>query len=52
LWEAQPGAELALAAGHLAVVYFVVVAGEVEQAVENEDLDFRRERMALLGGLT
>ena len=29
----------------------MVVAGEVEQAVEDEDFDFRRERVALLDGL-
>ena len=46
--EAEPGAELAFAAGHLAVIAFVVVTGEMEQAMENQDLDLGGEGMALL----
>ena len=40
LGEAEAGAEFLFAAGHLAGVGFVVVAGEVEEAVEDEDLQF------------
>ena len=46
------GAEQAFAAGHLAFVNFMIVAGKMEQTVKDEDLDFRGERMALFGGLT
>jgi hypothetical protein len=52
LGKAETGAEEALAASHFAVVGLVVVTGEVEEAVEDEDLDFSGEGMALLGGLT
>jgi hypothetical protein len=41
------GAEQTLAASHLAGVGFVVVAGEMKQAVKDEDLDFCGERVAL-----
>jgi hypothetical protein len=51
LRQAEAGAEPALAAGHLAGVGFVVVTGEMEQAVKDEDFDFGRERMTLLAGL-
>jgi hypothetical protein len=51
LREVEAGAELAFAAGHLAFVSFVVVAGQVKQAVENEDFDFGHEGMVLLDGL-
>ena len=40
-----------LAAVHLAGVGFVVVAGEMDKAVENEDLQLNRKRVALLDGL-
>ena len=39
------------AGGHFAVVSFVVFAGEVEEAVEDEDFDFVGERVAVGGGL-
>ena len=48
LRQPQAGAEQALATSHLARVGFVVVAGKMEQAVENENFDFSRERVALL----
>ena len=51
LRESQLSAELALASSHLAGVRFVVVAGEMKQAVQDEDFDFRRERVALIDGL-
>jgi len=51
LREAQLCAEESFAAGHLAGVGFVIVTGEVEQAVEDEDLNFCRERMTLVNGL-
>jgi hypothetical protein len=38
--EAEFAAEGGLAGGHFAVVGFVVFAGKVEQAVEDEDFDF------------
>ena len=41
LGQAEGGAEKALAASHLSRVGLVVVAGEVKQAVEDEDLEFR-----------
>ena len=42
---------MAFAAGHLAGVGFVVVAGEMKQAMEDENFDFDGERMALFDGL-
>ena len=39
LWQTQLGAKQHFAAGHLAGVGFVVVAGEMEEAVEDEDFD-------------
>jgi hypothetical protein len=44
-------AEFLLAAGHFAVVGFVVVSGEVEQAVEDKDFQLAGEGVALSGGL-
>ena len=41
----------ALAARHLSRVGLVVVSGQMEQAVEDEDFDFYGERMALFRGL-
>ena len=38
--EAEFAAEDGFAGGHFAVVGFVVFAGEVEEAVEEEDADF------------
>ena len=52
LGEAKAGSQETLAAGHQAGVGFVVVAGEVEQAVENQHLDLGGEGMALFEGLT
>jgi hypothetical protein len=49
LRESEFGAEEALAAGHLAGVGLVVVAGQVQQTVENKHLDFSGERVALFG---
>ena len=37
-------AEGGFASGHFAVVCFVVFAGEVEEAVEDEDFDWRMSR--------
>jgi hypothetical protein len=51
LRQFELGSQHAFAASHLAVVDLVVVAGEVQQPVQNEDFDFRRERMTLLGCL-
>jgi hypothetical protein len=51
LREGELGAEFLLAAGHFAVVDFVVVAGEMEQAVKDEDFDFDGEGVALFDGL-
>ena len=51
LRETETGAEKAFAAGHLACVGFMVIAGEMEEAVEDEDFDFGGERVALLDGL-
>ncbi len=44
-------AQSLLAAVHLAGIGFVVVAGEVDKGVENEDLQLNRKRMALFDGL-
>jgi hypothetical protein len=52
LRQGKPGAKLAFAAGHLALIGLMIVSGQMEQAVENEHLDLRGERMALLDGLT
>ena len=43
LRQVEFGAEQAFAAGHLAFVGFVVVTGEMEQTVKNENFDFGRE---------
>jgi hypothetical protein len=43
LRQVEFGAEEAFAAGHLASVGFVVVTGEMEQAMENENFDFGGE---------
>ena len=51
LGEAEACAELLFAAGHFAVVGFVVVAGEMEETMEDEDLQFTGEGVALIGGL-
>jgi hypothetical protein len=42
---------LAFAAGHAAGVGFVIVSGEMEQAVEDEDLELTGERVTLLRSL-
>jgi hypothetical protein len=52
LGQFEFGAEHALAAGHFAIVDFVIVASEMEQAMEDKHLDFRGERMALFRSLT
>jgi hypothetical protein len=44
--EAEFGAELGFAVGHFAVVDLVVEAGEVKQAVEEEDADLVAEGVA------
>jgi hypothetical protein len=51
LREFEAGAELEFAAGHFSVVGFVVVSGEVEEAVEDEDFQFAGEGVALIGSL-
>jgi hypothetical protein len=45
------GAEFAFAAGHFAVVNFMVVSGQMKKTVQNEDFDFGGKRVSLLGGL-
>jgi len=45
------GAEAALAARHLAGVGCVVVAGEVQQAVQDEDFELCAKEVAVLSGL-
>jgi len=52
LRELETGAQQTLAAGHFAVIYLVIIAGEVQETVEDEHLDLSGKRMALLGGLT
>jgi hypothetical protein len=44
--EAEVGTELGFAVGHLAAVGLVVEAGEVKQAVEEEDADLVAEGVA------
>jgi hypothetical protein len=50
--EFEGGAESCFAGSHLAVVGLVVQAGEVKQAVEDEDAELFFERVAILRGLT
>jgi hypothetical protein len=40
LRESEAGTQQALAAGHFAFIGLVVVAGEVQEAVQDEDFDF------------
>jgi hypothetical protein len=49
--EAQAGAQKAFAARHLAGIGFVIVASQVEQTMENEDLDLDSQGVALAAGL-
>ena len=49
--EFEFGAERGFAGGHLSVVGFVIEAGEVEEAVEEEDSYFVAQRVAVGGGL-
>jgi hypothetical protein len=49
--EAELAAEGGFAGGHFAVVGFVVFAGEVEEAVEDENFDFVGQGVAVGGGL-
>jgi hypothetical protein len=51
LGQAEDGTKAALAARHLTGVRFVVVAGEVQEAVEDQDLNFRGKGVALFDGL-
>jgi len=51
LRQMQSGAQEPLAARHLPRVGLMVVAGQVQQAVQNENLDFGGERMVLLARL-
>lgn len=51
LRKAELCTQLTLAARHPALIGFVVVAGQVQQPVQDEHLDLRRERVALHGGL-
>jgi hypothetical protein len=51
LGKAEASAEELLAAGHSAAIGFVVVAGQVQEAVQDEDFDFGGKRMALFGSL-
>jgi hypothetical protein len=50
--ETEFAAEGGFAGGHFAVVGFVVLAGEVEEAVEEEDANFVAQGVAVGGGLT
>ena len=43
LREVEAGAEQPFAAGHFAVVGFVVMTGEMKQSVKNEDFDLNGE---------
>jgi len=43
LREAETGAEEAFAAGHLSCVGLMVMTGEMEQAVEDENFDLNGE---------
>jgi hypothetical protein len=49
--EFELGAEGGFASGHLSVIDFMVLAGEVEETVEEEDADFGVERVAVGDGL-
>jgi hypothetical protein len=49
--ETEFVAEGGFAGGHFAIVGFVIFAGEVEEAVEDEDFDLVGERVAVGGGL-
>jgi hypothetical protein len=51
LGKTEAGAELTLAAGHFAIVGFVVLSGQMEKSVEDEDLQLAGEGVALVGGL-
>jgi hypothetical protein len=51
LGQVKAGPEGALAAEHLAGVGFVVVAGEMEEAVQDEHLDFDGQGVALASRL-
>ena len=52
VWEAEFGAEVGFARGHLARVGLVVEACEVEEAVEEEDAEFGLKRVTEAGGLS
>ncbi len=49
--EIEFAAEEGFAGGHFAVVGFVIFAGEVEEAVEEQDADFVAQGVAVGGGL-
>jgi hypothetical protein len=51
LGQAEAGAQQELAAGHLAFVNFMVVAGQVEKAVKNQHSKLCGQRVAAGGGL-
>jgi hypothetical protein len=53
-WQAEFAAELSLAAGHLAVVAFVIVAAQMENPMQDKDFNFYAgvvpESTRILGG--
>ncbi len=49
--ETEPGAELLLEPAHLAAIGFVVVPGQMQHAVEDENFHFGEQVVADLGGL-
>ena len=51
LGQTEARAQYAFAASHLAVVDFVVVAGEMQQAVEDQNFDFDGQRVTLFASL-
>jgi hypothetical protein len=51
LRQAEPRAQTAFPPLHLAGIGFVIVSGQVQQAVQDEDFQFGRQGVSLLDGL-
>jgi hypothetical protein len=51
LRQTEPRTQTTLAARHLPFVGFMIVTGQMEQAMKNEYLNFRGERVSLLNRL-
>jgi hypothetical protein len=49
--QSQPPAQDPLAPGHLSIVSLVIVAGQVEQPMQNQHLDLCRQGMSLFARL-